>query len=108
MAWGYEIDPLAMTDARKVLRKLGMVTKSKERNRLPTMEELDQLMEYFFEREARGNSSIPMPKIIAFALFSMRRQEEITRICWDDIDVSRQAVSVRDMKNPGRKIGNDV
>ncbi|MDB6443272.1 site-specific integrase [Pseudomonas sp. 21TX0197] len=107
-AWGYEIDPLAMPDARRVLRKLGMVTKSKERNRRPTLEELDQIMEYFFEREARGNSSIPMPKIIAFALFSTRRQEEISRICWDDLDESRQAVLVRDMKNPGQKIGNDV
>ncbi|SCW43311.1 hypothetical protein SAMN03159473_00760 [Pseudomonas sp. NFACC52] len=29
-------------------------SKSKERNRRPTLEELDQLMEYFFEREARG------------------------------------------------------
>lgn len=32
-AWGYEVDPLAMPDARRVLRKLGMVSKSKERNR---------------------------------------------------------------------------
>ena len=107
-AWGYEIDPLAMTDARKVLRKLGMVTKSKERNRRPTLDELDKLMKHFFDMRARGNNSISMPKIIAFALFSTRRQEEITRIRWDDLDCSRQAVIVRDMKNPGQKIGNDV
>ena len=107
-AWGYEIDPLAMTDARKVLRKLGMVTKSKERNRRPTLDELDQLMKHFFDMLTRGNNSIPMPKIIAFALFSTRRQEEITRIRWEDLDESRQAVLVRDMKNPGQKLGNDV
>ncbi|AUM69194.1 tyrosine-type recombinase/integrase [Pseudomonas fluorescens] len=107
-AWGYEVDALAMPDARRVLRKLGMVTKSRERNRRPSLEELDQLMEYFYEMEARGNSSIPMPKLIAFALFSTRRQEEITRIRWEDLDESRQAVLVRDMKNPGQKIGNDV
>ncbi|UVM74360.1 site-specific integrase [Pseudomonas alvandae] len=107
-AWGYEIDPLAMTDARKVLRKLGMVTKSKERNRRPTLDELDKLMKHFFDMQTRGNNSIPMPKIIAFALFSTRRQEEITRIRWEDLDESRQAVLVRDMKNPGQKIGNDV
>ena len=107
-AWGYEIDPLAMTDARKVLRKLGMVTKSKERNRRPTLDELDKLMKHYFEMQTRGNNSIPMAKIIAFALFSTRRQEEITRIRWEDIDESRQAVLVRDMKNPGQKIGNDV
>jgi len=53
-------------------------------------------------------AQIDMPKVIAFALFSTRRQEEITRIRWDDLDDSRHAVLVRDMKNPGQKIGNDV
>ncbi|SCZ75953.1 Phage integrase family protein [Pseudomonas sp. NFPP18] len=107
-AWGYQVDPLAMPDARKVLRKLGMVSKSKERNRRPTLEELDKLMAHFFEMQARRKAHINMPKMIAFAIFSTRRQEEITRIRWDDLDESRQAVLVRDMKNPGQKIGNDV
>ncbi|MNT76643.1 hypothetical protein D3C72_2156760 [compost metagenome] len=44
----------------------------------------------------------------AFALFSTRRQEEITRIQWADLDEQGQRVLVRDMKNPGQKIGNDV
>lgn len=107
-AWGYEVDPLAMFDARKVLRKLGMVSKSKERNRRPTLAELGKLMAHFFEMQARRKAQINMSKVIAFALFSTRRQEEITRIRWDDLDESRQAVLVRDMKNPGQKIGNDV
>jgi integrase len=107
-AWGYEVDALAMPDARKVLRKLGMVSKSKERNRRPTLEELDKLMVHFFEMQTRRKAQIDMPKLIAFAIFSTRRQEEITRICWDDLDCTRQAVLVRDMKNPGQKIGNDV
>ncbi|WP_347929465.1 tyrosine-type recombinase/integrase [Pseudomonas helvetica] len=107
-AWGYEVDPHAMPDARKVLRKLGMVSKSKERNRRPTLDELDKLMEHFFEMLTRRPDSIHMPKIIAFAIFSTRRQEEITRIFWEDLDETRQAVLVRDMKNPGQKIGNNV
>lgn len=52
--------------------------------------------------------SIDMPKMIASALFSTRRQEGITRIRWEDLDCARQAVLVRDMKNPGQKIGSDV
>ena len=51
--WGYEVDPLAMPDARRVLRKLGMVSMSKERNRRPTLDELDKLMEHFFEMQER-------------------------------------------------------
>ena len=90
-----------MPDARKVLRKLGMVSKSKERNRRPTMEELDKLMGHFFDVLKRRPDSIRIPKVIAFASFSTRRQEEITRIRWGDLDEPRQAVLVRDMKNLG-------
>lgn len=107
-AWGYEVDPYAMPDARKVLRKLGMVSKSKERSRRPSLDELDRLMSHFFEMQKRRPDSMNMPKVIAFAIFSTRRQEEITRIRWEDLDCARQAVLVRDMKNPGQKIGNDV
>ncbi len=52
-AWGYEVDALAMPDARRVLRKLGMVSKSKERSRRPSLEELDKLMAHFFEMQER-------------------------------------------------------
>ena len=65
-------------------------------------------MEHYFEMQTRRKAQIDMPKLIAFALFSTRRQEEITRIRWDDLDETRQAVLVRDMKNPGQKIGNNV
>lgn len=31
-AWGYEVDSVSMSDARKLLRKLGMVRRSRERD----------------------------------------------------------------------------
>ena len=107
-AWGYDIDPMAMPDARKVLRKMGAVTRSKERNRRPTMEELDKLFEYFSQMRDRRRQEIDMVRVVAFALFSTRRQEEITRIKWADIDETRKTVLITDMKNPGQKYGNDV
>ena len=107
-AWGYDVSSHAMADARIVLRKLGLVSKSKERTRRPTQDELDALLKHFFDMQTRKPTSINMPKVIGFAIFSTRRQEEITRIRWDDLDVNRQAVLVRDMKNPGQKIGNNV
>ncbi|MNZ67559.1 hypothetical protein D3C78_858130 [compost metagenome] len=91
-----------------MLRKLGMVAKRAERDRRPTKAELDRLLEHFFEMQQRRPSSINMPKVLAFARFSSRRQEEITRIRWEDLDERRQAVLVRDMKNPGQKVGNDM
>jgi integrase len=107
-AWGYDIDPMAMPDARRVLRKMGAVSKSKERARRPTLDELDLLLTYFTEMKARRKQEIDMVRVTAFALFSTRRQEEITRIHWSLIDEPGQRVLIKDMKNPGQKYGNDV
>lgn len=107
-AWGYEVDPHAMTDARRVLKKLGYNMKSRERDRRPTLDELDKLLKHFQGIQARRPTSINMLKMTGFALFSTRRQEEITRIQWADLDEVGKRVLVRDMKNPGQKIGNDV
>jgi integrase len=82
--------------------------KSRERDRRPTLDELDKLLKHFQGIQTRRPTSINMLKMTGFALFSTRRQEEITRIQWADLDEVGQRVLVRDMKNPGQKIGNDV
>lgn len=107
-AWRYELDPQAMKDALLVTRRMGSTSKSKERDRRPTLAELDKLMEHFGRKSAARPSNLPMGVITAFAIFSTRRQEEITRIAWTDLDESRSRVLVRDMKNPGDKVGNHV
>ena len=104
--WGYQLDRKAMDDAMVVLRKMGIISKSDERDRRPTLDELDKLMEHFATVRARRPNSIPMQKIIVFAIFSTRRQEEISRIVWADLEPGR--VMVRDMKHPGDKAGNDT
>ncbi|WNC11956.1 site-specific integrase [Pseudomonas coleopterorum] len=107
-AWGYHVDPLAMGGARRVLRKLGYNLKSRERDRRPTLDELEKILQHYRDMQARRPSVINMLKVVGFALFSTRRLDEITRIRWADIDEVGQRVLVRDMKNPGQKIGNDV
>lgn len=107
-AWNYPLDRQAMQDAWVVADSLGLTTKSRERDRRPTLEELDTLLQYFKERSLARPSSVPMHRVVAFAIFSTRRQEEITRITWKDLDKSGKRVLVRDMKNPGQKAGNDV
>ncbi|MEN1480158.1 site-specific integrase, partial [Pseudomonas aeruginosa] len=83
-------------------------SRSNERDRRPTLEELDTILAYFVEMRERRKQQIDMVRMIGFAIFSTRRQEEITRIRWDAIDEARQAVLITDMKNPGQKYGNDV
>lgn len=105
-AWGYPLSREAFEDAVKVLKKLGLIRKGIERTRRPTLDELDRLMEHFGRIVEHRPSSIPMQKIVAFAIFSTRRQEEITLLRWEDLDGDR--ILVRDMKHPGDKKGNNV
>jgi integrase len=107
-AWGYPLDKQAMDDARVVLDKMGHIGRSKERTRRPTLDELDKLLKYYTVVELKRPKSAPMTRLILFAIFSTRRQEEITRIEGKDLDKANLEVIVRDMKNPGEKIGNDV
>lgn len=107
-AWGFPLDEARMRDAIKVAGRMGVTSKSKPRNRRPTLEELDTLLMFFQERQKRRPNSAPMMKVIAFAIFSTRRQDEIMRIQWRDFDEDHSRVLVRDMKNPGNKIGNDI
>ncbi|RVD34165.1 site-specific integrase [Mesorhizobium sp. M4A.F.Ca.ET.020.02.1.1] len=104
-AWGYPLDTRAIDDARIVAKRLGLIGRSKARERRPTIEELETLMTFFAGRKA---TAAPMTKLTAFAIFSTRRQEEITRITWADLDEEHSRVLVRDMKNPTEKTGNDV
>lgn len=60
-------------------------------------------MEHF---GGRRSDSCPMQKIVAFAIFSTKRQEEITLLRWDDLDGDR--ILVRAMKDPQNKPTDNV
>lgn len=106
-AWSFPLEEQALKDAVVVLKELGLISKSKHRDRRPTLTELDLLMTHFLERQIRAPQSNPMHRVIAFAIFSTRRQEEIVTIKWADFDEDGKRVLVRDMKHPGQKVGND-
>jgi len=105
-AWGYLLSQQAMQDAFVVTKRLGITGKSSARTRRPSPDELDRLMVHFGQVRARRVDSVPMQAITAFAIYSTRRLEEITRIEWADLEPGR--ILVRDMKHPGQKIGNDM
>lgn len=106
--WGYELDQQAYRDAVLVSNRMGVTSRSQMRDRRPTLDELNKLLDYFEDRSKRVPTSAPMHKIVLFALFSSRRQEEILRLTWADYDSKHRRVLVRDMKHPGEKVGNDV
>jgi integrase len=111
-AWGYPLNPEALSDALFVLRKQRAIAKANKRERRPSLAELDTILSHFDERQKRAPNSAPMVDIVLFATFSTRRMEEITRIRWADYEPATSGhparVLVRDMKHPGAKVGNDV
>lgn len=107
-SWGYPLDKKAFDDGMIVCRNLGLTGKSQKRDRRPSVDEMNKLMDYFADKKKRVPQSAPMHKIIAFAMFSTRRQEEISRITWADLDKENKRILVRDMKDPTTKKGNHV
>lgn len=107
-AWNYPLDEGAIKSALKVTGRLGITGKSRRRDRRPTLAELNKLIEHFETVRISRPTSIPMRHIICFAIFSTRRQDEITRLRWSDYDPQHKRIMVRDMKHPGDKAGNNV
>ncbi|MCW0374918.1 site-specific integrase [Xanthomonas sacchari] len=95
------VDPVA--EARPVLRLLKLVSKSKRRERRPTAEELQRLRTHF--EAAAWRSEIPMADIIDFAIMTAKRESEITRLLWSDLDASTRTALLRDAKYPRNKEG---
>lgn len=107
-AWGVPLDQQAMKDAFVVCNRLGITGKAVKRDRRPTLDELNRLLSLFADKHRRRPKSLPMHRIVGFALFSTRRQEEITRITWKGLDQTHSRAFIKDMKHPGDKVGNDV
>ncbi len=103
-AWSIPVDVNVVNDAAETCKRERLVSKADSRERRPSLEELNKLMEY--ATRPGGKRTIPMDDIILFALFSARRQEEITRIRWDGLDEKNQTIIVSDMKHPTEKKGN--
>ena len=93
-----------VAEARPALRLVKLVAKSQKRDRRPTADKIKQLLEHF--EKAAWRSVIPMADIANFAIASSRRQSEITRLLWSDIDEAKRTCIVRDAKHPRAKVDN--
>jgi integrase len=99
---GVQVEPIDL--ARIALKRLGLVGKGRQRDRRPTLDELQALADYF---ENNNRLIIPVGRIMRFAIASAMRQDEICRIRWEDIDAKARTVIVRDRKDPRDKSSND-
>lgn len=103
MIWRYDVNVTEYSEACLQLRKTRQLVKANRRDRLPTTDELVSLLKHYKEKWDRGRTAYPMHLIVLFAIFSCRRQSEITRISLKDYDTNHQQWKVRDLKNPSGK-----
>lgn len=107
-AWGYPVNEQEVEDARIVMRKMGIIARSNKRDRRPTRDEMDRLMDYFSKSKSTRGDTVPMTSICLMTLYSLRRAIEICNITWSDLDEEGCRVMVRDLKHPEQKQGNDT
>ncbi len=96
------IEPLQL--ARIALKRLGLIGKGLERDRRPTEAELEALLAHF---DASDKQTIPMSRVIKFAIATAMRQEEIFRVTWSDLNPRTKMLTIRNRKDPQLKMGND-
>ncbi|PBS11370.1 integrase [Lysobacteraceae bacterium NML93-0792] len=101
---GLPINLQLLEDASHELRRRRVIGKPKERQRRVTPLEEKALLDHFAVRDVRAE--IPMADIIRFALATARRQEEITRLRWADLDRDKGIAWLDDVKHPRKKVGN--
>lgn len=97
-----KVEPVDL--GRIALKRLGLVGHSNERDRRPTEEELERLIAYF---DGNPRQTIPMGRIVKFAVATAMRQEEICRVTWSDLNTRTKMLTIRDRKDPRQKKGND-
>ncbi|MGY2805347.1 tyrosine-type recombinase/integrase [Bradyrhizobium sp. USDA 4506] len=101
---GIEVSAEEVRLARFALKHLGLVGKSDERDRRPTQDELDELIQYF---DTNPRQVIPMGRIVRYAVATTMRQEEICRPDWPHVDMKKRILTIIDRKDPRKKDGND-
>lgn len=108
LRWAREARNLDVRDdlarqARASLKYRGLDTRSREREREPTTDELARLYEYW---RTAPRQRIDMPTICRFALATGMRLGEICRLQLEDVDAAARTVVIRDRKDPRAKAGN--
>ena len=107
--WGYPVTWSEIDIAIEGLRRARVIGKAEKRDRLPTSEELQKLTDYFYfswNRRSSNDMRVPMHLIMWFAIYSCRRQAEIGRLAWADLDLETRQWLVKDVKHPRGSKGN--
>lgn len=96
------IDQLRL--ARIALNRLGLIARSNERDRRPTSDELQAIIE---AADHNPRQIIPLGRIVKFAVATAMRQDEICRVVFEDYNSAQATLCIRKRKHPRQKASND-
>ena len=75
---------------------------------LPTNDEIEKLIIGLTKRQKHHGTKIPFVDILNFSILSCMRIGEVCAIIWDDLDIENRSVTVRNRKDPRKKISNHM
>lgn len=102
--YGYSVPTEQLRLGRGALYRLGLVGRSEERDRRPTEDELKRILAYF---KMLPRLTLPIGRVVRFAIATAMRQSEITRVLVEDFDEKQPALLIRQRKHPREKATND-
>lgn len=94
--------------AKDYLKNTKVIGKSRKRNRRPTIEELNRLLDFFYRRWMEDKRRVPMHIIVLNQITGCNRQGETARGLWANYDEATGRMLIENMKHPRNKEGNDV
>ncbi len=107
LVWESKVNVFELEQAMKGLRNGRLISKSVKRDILYTSNQLQVLTNHFYKRWQVGRINIPVHLIIWLAIYSGRRQAEISRLRISDFNRKRQLWKIYDLKSPKGSKGNN-
>jgi len=101
--WHLDVPVQAAKDARKALAAVGLVTKSRRRDRRVTAAEIDAIIKEIEKKD----TTLPVRDVLEFCVATAMRISEVCRLQWLDLNEATRTIMIRDRKDPQAKIGND-
>jgi integrase len=100
--WRLNVPVEAARSARKALATIGLIRKSRCRERRVTDSEIQRIVDHL----GRKVTTAPLADVIWFSVASAMRISETCRLEWRDLNEIDRTIRIRDRKHPTAKIGN--
>lgn len=101
--WKVNISPSVVDDAREIMKHIGLIDRSSERDRRPTNDELTALLDWFAVR----SETLTVDHIHFILDSCFRPPSEVCRLKWEHLNHEDRTILIEDRKDPRKKIGNN-